>query len=144
MRGKNETGLVNSDCIPCNIRLHTDSRLTYHYLCLQSIGWSPNVSPKQSWIAKIHRVAYITATGLWNILHQAPIELRLAVVPTTEWMEIKMSNMKLWVVIICFGYQNHEDGPPGEVLSENHSCMNMVTKRELLALLMKHTSCCGR
>jgi len=43
-------------------------------------------------------------------------------------MGSKMSNTRLWAVIICVWYHDHEDGPIGDVTSKNHSYMNTITK----------------
>jgi len=39
-------------------------------------------------------------------------------------MGSKMSNMRLWAVIICGWYHDHGDDP----IRDNHSCMNTITK----------------
>jgi hypothetical protein len=35
--------------------------------------------------------------------------------------------MRLWAVIICVWYHDHEDGLIGDVTSKNHSCMKTIT-----------------
>jgi len=43
-------------------------------------------------------------------------------------MGSKISNTTLWAVIIWVWYADHEDGPEGDVMSTNHSCMNKLMK----------------
>jgi len=46
-------------------------------------------------------------------------------------MGSRMSNKRLWAVIICVWYHDHENGLVGDVTSENHSWMNTITKGNL-------------
>jgi len=65
----------------------------------------------------------------------------LSAVLTTEWMRNKMSKLKLWAVILCIWYHDHEDGPTGECNLSNPLKHEHNDHRELIALSMRHLGC---